>query len=128
MLLPLLLALAAPDRPPVSGGDADVHGCRPSAGYVWSPLRAMCLRLFEAGARLDPVQPQAGATLSAFVVLGVKPDGAAELWLPGTKTPLRLVRTGGQWRGHGWTVRRKGGGLEARHGGRAQYAGKGSGA
>lgn len=40
--------------PPMVGNDADEHGCKASAGYRWSVLRNECIRIFEAGVRLDP--------------------------------------------------------------------------
>ena len=34
------------------GNDADEHGCKASAGYVWSELRQECVRVWEAGSKL----------------------------------------------------------------------------
>src|SRR5687767_2417267 len=39
----------------VIGGDKDEHGCIGSAGYTWSVVKDSCIRLFERGIKLDPV-------------------------------------------------------------------------
>ena len=36
-------------------GEQDAHGCIPSAGYTWSHLKQDCLRIFEEGYRLNPI-------------------------------------------------------------------------
>src|SRR6218665_380242 len=38
---------------PLVGADSDAHGCKASAGYTWSQVQEKCLRLFEAGTRLN---------------------------------------------------------------------------
>lgn len=35
------------DCPPLLGGDRDVHGCIPSAGYSWCEAKQKCLRPWE---------------------------------------------------------------------------------
>lgn len=41
----------------------DAHGCNGAAGYTWSEARKDCIRLFESGIRMNPINdPQ--ATLS----------------------------------------------------------------
>lgn len=124
MVPAVLLMLAAPEAPPLAGGDADSHGCRASAGYVWSPLRADCVRLFESGFRLDPVRPAGSAVISAFALFGgTGASGPVELWLPGGAAPVRLTGRGGLWRGHGWALRRHAGRIEVRHAGELTFAG-----
>lgn len=34
----------APPPPRIVGDDADVHGCRASAGFVWDATRQQCVR------------------------------------------------------------------------------------
>ena len=53
LLLPVLLGLSSwsvagqESQPPVVGGDADDHGCRASAGYVWCHRTDQCERPWE---------------------------------------------------------------------------------
>lgn len=51
-----LIALTACTHPSIGkliGGDRDEHGCKGSAGYVWSYAMHDCVRLWEAGIRMD---------------------------------------------------------------------------
>lgn len=90
----LFLVLSAcngqkPDGTPTVGGDRDKHGCIGSAGYQWSALRSECIRLFEAGIRLDPKAQDLNQTTSAFIVFkSMDEDAQVELFLPGEKTVL----------------------------------------
>jgi hypothetical protein len=69
--------------PPMVGNDADEHGCKASAGYRWSVLRNECIRVFEAGVRLDPVAKDLEQSLSAFVVIKTdSSDQEIELFVP----------------------------------------------
>ena len=34
----------APATPPMTGNDADAHGCKASTGHVWNPELASCVR------------------------------------------------------------------------------------
>jgi hypothetical protein len=78
-----------PDGTPTVGGDSDKHGCIGSAGYQWSELRGECIRLFEAGIRLDPKAKDLNQTTSAFIVFKtVDEDAKVELFLPGEKAVL----------------------------------------
>jgi hypothetical protein len=73
----------------VVGGDADKHGCRASAGYTWSVLRAECIRVWETGTRLQATDST--ATTDAFVIIA--PDRLkAEIWANNTHKVLK--RTG----------------------------------
>lgn len=67
---------------PMVGNDADEHGCKASAGYQWSVLRNECIRIFEAGVRLDPVAKDLEQSLSAFVVKTDSSDQEIELFVP----------------------------------------------
>ena len=78
-----------PDGTPTVGGDSDKHGCIGSAGYQWSALRGECIRLFEAGIRLDPKAKDLNQTTSAFIVFkSMDEDAKVELFLPGEKAIL----------------------------------------
>ena len=92
LLLFLLLSACngqKPDGTPTVGGDSDKHGCIGSAGYQWSELRGECIRLFEAGIRLDPKAQDLNQTTSAFIVFkSMDQDTKVELFLPGEKAVL----------------------------------------
>lgn len=80
------------------GGDVDAHGCKPSAGYIWSQVQEKCLRVFEAGIRLSPMgtdEPSSNeqGTQVAYVVFD-KAQARAELFLPGEKGSLVLEGRG----------------------------------
>ena len=78
-----------PDGTPTVGGDKDKHGCIGSAGYQWSELRGECIRLFEAGIRLDPQAKDLDQTTSAFIVYkSMDEDAVVELFLPGERAVL----------------------------------------
>lgn len=75
------------------GGKKDAYGCLASAGYTWSVLRRDCIRVFEVGIRLDPVNVRRDeAIISAFIVRG-RDQMAVELFLPYKKRSLILQQT-----------------------------------
>ena len=77
------LTVEKANTPPMVGNDADEHGCKASAGYRWSVLRNECIRIFEAGVRLDPVAKDLEQSLSAFVVIKTdSSDQEIELFVP----------------------------------------------
>jgi Domain of unknown function (DUF4377)/META domain len=43
---------------PIVGGDSDIHGCKASAGYRWSPLAKQCLRPWESHTRIITIAPE----------------------------------------------------------------------
>lgn len=99
-----------PDGTPTVGGDRDKHGCIGSAGYQWSELRGECIRLFEAGIRLDPQAKELNQTTSAFIVFkSMDEDAKAELFLPGEKKSMLLPRVGkedaGTWKNKKYTLK-----------------------
>lgn len=80
-------------EPPIVGGDADEHGCKASAGYTWSVVKNECIRVFEAGIRLDAKAADLDKTLSAFIVFKSETDEAqAELYLPSEKKSVLLAQ------------------------------------
>lgn len=74
---------------PLVGSDEDAHGCKTSAGYTWSVLKNECVRIFEAGTRLDPYETKPeDAVMAAFVIF----DGdQAEVFMQSEK-PMVLTR------------------------------------
>lgn len=95
------------------GNDKDSHGCIGSAGYTWSALKNECIRLFEAGIRLDPQVAIADKTVSAFVVFkAMGDDKKAEVYLPGEAAPRMFAKQAnnmygdkGTWKGGELTLR-----------------------
>ena len=104
MAASLLLAACSTPEQHLVGNDQDVHGCRASAGYQWSALPRQCVRLFEQGIRLNPLD--AGQTGSAFVLFNAD-QSQAELTLPSGEQHL-LTRQGAEgnwsWQGSGYTL------------------------
>jgi len=74
------------------GNDKDSNGCIGSAGYTWSVLKNDCVRLFEIGYRLNPVQLNSNeAIISAFIVFD-KEKNKVELFLPNKENSLILEK------------------------------------
>jgi len=71
------------------GNDADEHGCRASAGYVWSNLRQECIRTFEVGVPFIAYGTNTDSTLAAYIVLN-DDNSKGELYMPNFKTPFQL--------------------------------------
>ena len=66
----------------VVGGDQDEHGCIGSAGETWSELLQACVKVFETGVRLNPVEVEGDdAVISAFAVFN-EDKSKVELFLP----------------------------------------------
>lgn len=96
---------AAPS--PMPGSGRDPKGCIGSAGYAWSHLLAKCIRVFEAGVRMDPRAKNLDKTQSAFAVMVPGDDSQAELFLPG-RAPAILARDGDKqsWRDGAYVLTR----------------------
>lgn len=79
----------------ILGTDKDSHGCVTSAGYKWSVLREECIRVFEEGYRLNPIDrlKEDDSSKSAFVVFDENKT-RAELFLPGQNNSLLLDKEG----------------------------------
>lgn len=65
------------------GGKKDKHGCLTAAGYTWSNLRKECIRLFEVGIRIRPINNTETYEASGFLVFG-SDSSKVELFLPST--------------------------------------------
>lgn len=68
------------DNDTLVGDDKDTHGCIASAGYTYSVLRQACIRLWEEGTALSPVNEEETPALVAYVVQGG--NNQAEVFLP----------------------------------------------
>ncbi|WP_306352737.1 hypothetical protein [Flavobacterium sp. '19STA2R22 D10 B1'] len=81
-----------PDKKVVLGVDKDEKGCVGSAGYRWSTLLKKCIRVFEEGIRLNPVNVnEEDAVVSAFVIFEEN-GNKAEVFLPNEKNSLIFER------------------------------------
>ncbi len=83
-----------PNEPsPMLGADRDAHGCIASAGYTYSVVRGGCIRVWEDGTALSPVDAEVdGPTLAAYVVQGDN-GKEAEVFFPGFSQGLVLTRS-----------------------------------
>ncbi len=93
----------------IVGGDSDEHGCKGSAGYSWSVVKNDCIRIFEAGIRLNPKATDLDKSMSAFVVFKSETDETqAELYLPNQKTSILLAKEGkndaGKWKNNAYIL------------------------
>lgn len=85
---------------PKLGGDQDEHGCKGSAGYVWSEVQKDCIRVFEKGIRTEAVD---GNNASAFIVFS--PDSTrAELFFSDGQPNEILERRSLPSGGYAWNV------------------------
>lgn len=73
----------------IVGNDQDSHGCKPSAGYTWSKTLTTCVRIWEAGTKLTPVDTSLNKSISAFVIFS-KDKNSAEIYLPGQTESILL--------------------------------------
>ena len=118
-LIPFALFLlsttcSAQDNPIIVGGDRDEHNCIGSAGYQWSMLKKECIRIFEAGIRLDAVAADLNKTVSAFAVFKSASENAqVEMFIPGVKDSILLkkAKKGNEvsWKNANYTLALKGG-------------------
>lgn len=90
---------------PLVGGDRDEHGCIASAGYRWSRVQQRCIRPFEEGVRLLPVEdPQdSSAVLAATVIFSID-SLRAEVFLPDGETSPVLDRRTLPSGGYAWNI------------------------
>lgn len=65
------------DGPQIVGNDVDANGCKGSAGYVYSVIKAKCIRAFEEGIEFH----NKDFSQSAYVVL-TDDKKVAEVFLP----------------------------------------------
>ena len=74
-------SLVFAQKAPVVGGDRDVHGCIPSAGYTYSQLRNNCVKVFNQKIKLKEVNPE-GSSTSMTAVIFSKNMKKAEIFIP----------------------------------------------
>lgn len=72
------------------GADVDKYGCKGSAGYAWSQLRGVCIRIFEEGITLLPVKIDESEPVFAAFILYSEDKSQIELYLPSEKESVLL--------------------------------------
>jgi hypothetical protein len=86
----------------IVGNDADEHGCKSSAGYTWSIMKNDCIRLWETGIQLKPIENKESYTSIATVVLN-NDSTKAELFIATEKISVLLDKQNGAFlRGNGY--------------------------
>lgn len=90
---------------PLVGGNRDEHGCIASAGYHWSRVQQRCIRPFEEGVRLLPVEDlqDSSAVLAATVIFSAD-SLRAEVLLPDGETSPVLDRRTLPSGGYAWNI------------------------
>jgi len=127
--LPLLFLFSCKNEPtpagqntatstPTVGKDVDEHGCRTSAGMVWSEVRKECIALFQGGVRMVPVDSFLDKTLAAFVVQKSDiDDSQVELFIPNKKeTTILDKQADGSWKNADYQVSKAGKDYEIKDG------------
>lgn len=74
------------------GADVDKHGCKELAGYTWSRLNDDCVRIFEEGLTLLPVEIDESEPVFAAFVLYSDDKTQVELFLPSEKESIILQK------------------------------------
>lgn len=77
------------------GGDKDEHGCYVSAGYSWSPTRKECLRIWEAGVRLQDLKISESPI--SIIIIENGAQGPLEVYLPNIAAPIVMNKDGDDW-------------------------------
>jgi hypothetical protein len=75
----------------MAGNDVDEHGCKTSSGYQWSAIKNKCIKIFEDGTRLNPLEAVADKTTAAYIVFSGD-NNKAELFLPDGRSSTILER------------------------------------
>ena len=95
-------------------GAKDREDCAYESGYRWSVLRSDCIRVFEEGFRLNPIELREGSPeeneledndVSCFVIFD-KAKNKAEIFLPNTNGSLvlKVSKTKGLFNQDGWEL------------------------
>ncbi|PWN67552.1 hypothetical protein [Chryseobacterium oncorhynchi] len=71
----------AQQRSPIVGGDVDVHGCRASAGFTYSQIKNVCVKVFEQKIKLKEVDSDKNSTSMTAVIFS-KDMKRAEIFIP----------------------------------------------
>ncbi|SFN02303.1 hypothetical protein SAMN05421594_0430 [Chryseobacterium oleae] len=84
----------AQQKSPVLGGDRDVHGCIGSAGYTYSQIKNVCIKVFAQKIKLKEVGSDKSSTSMTAVIFS-KDMKRAEVFIPeGNAKSIILDREG----------------------------------
>ena len=89
--------------PKIVGEDTDEHGCKSSAGYTWSVLKNECIRLWETGIQLSPIDNKASYTSIATVIIN-DDKTKVELFIVGEKSSIILNKHAQNFSGNGYEL------------------------
>lgn len=89
----------------MTGNDVDENDCKASAGYRWSVIKNKCIRIFEDGIRLNPLEATTDKTTAAYLVFSGD-NNKAELFLPTGNSSVILERKaeGQSWANGEWML------------------------
>jgi hypothetical protein len=73
----------------IVGNDSNEHGCKASAGYIWSVLKKTCVRIFESGSKFEAAGENKDSTMAAYIIINENKD-SAEVFLPNSKPFIAL--------------------------------------
>lgn len=78
--------------PQLVGGDSDDNGCKASAGESWSKVKQKCIRVWEEGIQLTPVNPPKGETVFGAVVILADDKSKGELFIHNAEGSIWLMK------------------------------------
>lgn len=84
------------------GADVDSHGCKASAGYIWSEVKQDCIRLFEYGIAMKELN-SADTTFASYIVFN-SDSLKAEIFFSDGKNSGVLERRNLPLGGYAWNV------------------------
>lgn len=93
LFLAVLFAVSCAPKPEPAtlvGADRDAHNCIGSAGYTWSNVLQACIRLWEEGTALTPVEEVENPVLVGYVVRSANWK-EAEVFLPNMQGSVMLT-------------------------------------
>ncbi len=81
------------DSTVMTGNDADEHGCKPSTGYTWSVLKNECIRVWEIGIQMQPINTD--STNAQFIATAIlnEDKSKAELFIAEVEGSLILEQS-----------------------------------
>ena len=119
------IAMADTAKTQMVGNDKDEHGCIGSAGYQWSVVKNDCIRIFEAGTRLNASEAVTNKTVAAFAILS-SDNTKAEVFVPQLSASGIILEQSKDnakvWAKDDWSLEKTAKGLQLKKGTVVQYA------
>jgi hypothetical protein len=95
VLVIVSVSASAQNKADKVGSDRDKHGCKGSAGYVYSVIKKDCIRVFEQNIWLTEVSPKGSFTSMTSIIFS-KDSLKVEVFLPSYNGGQILIRKGKQ--------------------------------